>query len=82
MGKVININGKATCRTLIELNGNVVVPVTEKLDMEKALVHTKFLDNGLAILAQFGIHILEHIVGIVHLINHQIKWCMGVIESR
>ena len=81
MSKIININGETTCRTIIVLNSDVIISLAEELDMEETFFHTKFLDNRFPILAKFGIHILEYIVRIVHLINHEIKRCIGVVKG-
>ena len=82
MGKVININGKSHLTDGYLLNGNVggVVPVTEKIDMESVLSFQIPLTMASPYCAVW-IHILEYIVGIVHLINHDSSG-MGIIKGR
>ncbi len=47
--------------------------------MEKALFHAKFMTMALYTCTDLDPY-HEYIVS-VHLINHQIKWCMGVVEK-
>ena len=82
MGIVININGEATRWTVIVLNGNIIITFTEELDMEETFFHAKFFNDCLTILAQFWIHIFKNIIRIVHLVNHEIKRCMGIVKGR
>ena len=49
--------------------------------MEKPLFHAKDFDNRFSISTEFWIHILENVVGIIHLIHHQIQRCMRIVKG-
>ena len=79
---VIDINSEATRWTVIVLDGNIIITLTERTRLwKKTFFHTKFLDNCLTILAKFRIHIFKNIIRIVHLVNHEIKGCMGIVKG-
>ena len=49
--------------------------------MEETFFHTKGFDNGFPVLTQFWIHLFEDIIRIVHLVEHQIEWRIGIVKS-
>ena len=49
--------------------------------MEETFLHAKSFDNGFPVLTQYWIHLFEDIIRIVHLVEHQIEWRIGIVKS-